>query len=62
MSARRRTVGVPMLARARRPVVELHVRRERALGNAVLWIASVGMAAVVGGMLGQALVMWWGGR
>ena len=59
MSARRRTVGVPMLARPRREVVELHVRRHRALGEAIVWAIDFGMAVFVAGLSQYALFMWW---
>jgi len=62
VSERRRTVGVPMLARPRRPCLPLDVRREHALREAVVWLVDIVMVVVVAGLTEQALVLLWWSR
>jgi hypothetical protein len=59
MSARR-TTGVPMLARPRRYVVELHVRRSRALGDLVLSCVMFGLLVLVAAEMWVSLFRWVG--
>jgi hypothetical protein len=58
--ARRRTVGVPMLARPRREVVELHIARARALSEAAIWAVDIGLAVTLATFTGIAALRWWG--
>jgi hypothetical protein len=58
MNARRRTTGVPMLARPRRPCVPLTVRRHRALSEAVIWGVDIGMCILLALFTGHLIELW----